>query len=166
MFNRFRGGTLAVALALSPFAASAQTAVPGPEALALARDLVVKTSGDRDATLQSIGGPMAGMMQQIGISQPDRAKALVQEAVMPILTTHYDDLLAIKAKSFAAVLSVEDMKAIGAFYGTPAGQSLIRAQPQLAQATLTGMTQWVTALQPEMQTKIQQVVKSHGWDKG
>ena len=127
MFNRFRGGTLAVALALSPFAASAQTAVPGPEALALARDLVVKTSGDRDATLQSIGGPMAGMMQQIGISQPDRAKALVQEAVMPILTTHYDDLLAIKAKSFAAMLSIEDMKAIGAFYGTPVGQSLIRA---------------------------------------
>ena len=109
---------------------------------------------------------MVGMMQQMSISQPDRAKALVQEVVMPILTTHFDDLLTIKAKSFAAVLSVEDMKAIGAFYGTPAGQSLIRAQPQLAQATLTGMTQWVTAVQPEMQTKIQQVVKSHGWDKG
>lgn len=163
MSNRLCRGALALALAVSPFTALAQTA-PSPEALALARDLVVKTSGDQAATLQGISGPMVGMMQQMGIKQPDRAQAL--EAVVPVLTAHYDDLINIQAKSFASALTIDDMKAIGAFYNTPAGQSLIRAQPQLAQATLTGMTQWMTSLQPELQAKIQQMVKSHGWDKG
>ncbi len=37
--------------------------------------------------------------------------------------------VALALSPFAAVLSVEDMKAISAFYSTPAGQSLIRAQP-------------------------------------
>lgn len=166
MTNRIRNGALALTLAMLPVAALAQTAAPTPEALTLARDLVVRTSGDRDATLQSISGPMVGMMQQMGIREPDRAKAVVDEAVMPILTAHYDDLVTLKAKAYASVLSIDDMKAIGVFYNTKAGQSLIRAQPQLAQAQLTGMTQWMSALQPEMQTKIQQIVKSHGWDKG
>ncbi len=169
MSNRLRRSALALALALvlSPLAASAQTAAaPSPEALKLARELVVKTSGDRAATLQGISGPMVGMMQQMGIKQPDRAQALVQEAVMPILTEHFDDLTTLRAKEYASLLSVDDMKAISAFYDTPAGRSLIKAQPQLAQATMTGMTQWMGALQPEMQTKIQQVLKAHGWDKG
>lgn len=166
MSNRLVCNAVALALAFSPVAASAQTAAPSPEALALARELVVKTAGDRDATLQSVSGPMVGMMQQMGTRQQDRAQAMVQEAVMPVLTAHYDDLLTLRVKSYASVLSVEDMKGISAFYNTPAGQSLIRAQPQLAQATVTGMTQWMSGLQPELQTKIQQVLKAHGWDKG
>lgn len=166
MSNRLRSSALALALALSPLAASAQPAAPSPEALKLARALVEKTSGDKDATLKSVAGPMVGMMQQMGIRQVDRAQAVVQEAVMPILTQHYDELVDIRAKTFASVLSVEDMKGIVAFYDTPAGQSLIRAQPAMAQSTVTGMTQWMTALQPEMQAKVQQVIKTHGWDKG
>ena len=165
--NRLVRSTLVVALVLCPLAALAQApAAPSAETLRVARELVAKITGDRGATLNSIAGPMVGMMQQMGIKQQDRAQALVQEALMPILTAHYDDLLAIHARSYAAVLSVADMKSIATFYDTPAGQSLIRAQPQLAQATVTGMTEWITGLQPEMQGKIQQTIQAHGWDKG
>ena len=98
--------------------------------------------------LQSLGGPMVGMMQQMGVPQADRAQVLVQEVVLPVLSSRYEDLLAIQAKAFASVLSVDNMKGALAFYNTPTGQNLIRAQPQLAQLKLTGMTQWIGGLQP------------------
>lgn len=166
MSNRLRCGTLVLALALSSLSALAQTAAPSPEGLRLARELVAKTEGDRTSMLQSISGPMVGMMQQMGVQQPDRAQVLVQEVVLPVLSGHFDDLLAIQAKSYASVLSVDDMKGALAFYNTPAGQNLIRAQPQLAQLKLAGMTQWIGGLQGELQTRIQQTMKARGWDKG
>ena len=155
-----------LALVLPAVPAFAQTATPSAEGLRLARELATKTEGDRASMLQSLGGPMVGMMQQMGVPQADRAQVLVQEVVLPILSSRYDDLLAIQAKSYASVLSVDDMKGALAFYNTPAGQNLIRAQPQLAQLKLTGMTQWIGGLQPELQTRIQQTLKARGWDKG
>ena len=109
---------------------------------------------------------MVGLMQQIGVRQPDRAQAMVQEAVLPLLSEHFDEFLEIQAKSYASLLSVADMTAALAFYATPAGQDLIHAQPQLAKLQVTGMTQWIASLQPELQTKVQQMIKEHGWDKG
>lgn len=165
MSNRLRRGAVVLALILHTAPAFAQTAAPSPEGLRLARELATKTEGDRTSTLQSLGGPMVGMMQQMGVPQADRAQVLVQEVVLPILSSHYDDLLAIQAKSYASVLSVDDIKGALAFYNTPAGQNLIRAQPQLAQLKLTGMTQWIGGLQGELQTRVQQTLKARGWDK-
>ena len=134
--NILRRSGVALALALPVLLAQAPAALaqpaPSPDTLKVARELVAKTAGDKTTTLQAMGGPLVGMMQQMGIRQPDRAQAIVQEGVMPLLNEHYDELLDVQAKSYAAVLSVSDMQAAIAFYNTPAGQSLIRAQPQLA----------------------------------
>jgi hypothetical protein len=164
MNHRLRWATLAVALTVAT-PAFAQSD-PSPEALKLARDLVTRTEGDRAATLQNMSAPMVGMMQQMGVTQPDRAQALVNEALLPLLSDHYDDLLAIQSKSYASALSVDDMKAAIVFYDSPAGKDFIRAQPALAKSKLTGMTQWMGGLQPEMQSRIQATMKAHGWDKG
>ncbi len=94
----------------------------------------MQMQGDRTALLNAIATPMVGMMQQIGIKQQDQAQTLVQEVVMPTLTAHYDELLDIQARSFAAALGKDDLQAIAAFYATPAGKRLVTAQPQLAQA--------------------------------
>ena len=171
-----RLSTLLVGLCLGtalPGAVLAQTAqkpapaaAPDPALLKVARETVAQMQGDRAATLSSMAAPMVGMMQQMGVPQPDRAQVLVQEVVLPILSSRYDDLVAIQAKAYASVLSVDDMKGALAFYNTPAGQNLIRAQPQLAQLKLSGMTQWIGQLQPEMQSRIQQTIKARGWDKG
>ena len=52
------------------------------------------------------------------------------------------------------------------FYASPAGRRLAAAQPQLAQAQMTGVTQWMQGMMPEMQAKIAQAVKAHGWGPG
>lgn len=62
-------------------------------------------------------------------------------------------------------LSEPELRAISAFYDTAAGKALVKAQPQLAQAQLAGMTQWMGGLAPEIQTKTAQAIKAHGWDK-
>ncbi|HUA76089.1 MAG TPA: DUF2059 domain-containing protein [Acetobacteraceae bacterium] len=143
----------------------AEALAPTPEALALARTLLTKMNGDPAVTIHQISGPMVGMLQQMGISDPTRARVIVQEALIPLLSSHYDELIEIMAKAYAATLSTDDMKAAVAFYESPAGQNLVAAEPKLAQAKLIGLTQWMSGLQPEMQEKIEEVIKAHGWEQ-
>ncbi|MCJ2080663.1 DUF2059 domain-containing protein [Methylobacterium sp. J-090] len=147
-------------------AAPAAQPVSDPATLKVAREVVAQMQGDRTTTLNAMAAPMAGMMQQMGIKEADRAQIIVREAVLPLLTAHYDELLDIQARSFAGVLGKEDLQAIGTFYGSPAGRRLAAAQPQLAQAQMTGTTQWMQGLMPEMQTKIVQIIKARGWGPG
>ena len=143
----------------------AQTA-PDPQSLALARQLVEKSAGNRDQVLGSMGRPMVGLMEQMGVTDPEKAQQMVDEAIMPLLREHYDSLVDIQAQSYARALSATDLKAILAFYNTPAGEDLIQAQPQLTQARVTGLTQWIGALQPEIQDRVQKTAKAHGWTNG
>ncbi len=153
------------ALAQAPAKPPAPTSVPDATALKAAREVVGKMQGDRAAVLTAMGGPMVGMIQQMGVREPDRAQVLVQEVLLPVMTAHYDELLDVQARSFATVLGTGELQAVSAFYDTPAGRALAKAQPQLAQAQLTGMTQWMGGLVPEIQSKMAQAIKAHGWDK-
>ena len=158
-------GAAVMAVAAGPVAA--QTAAPAvsPDALALARQLVAKVDPSPQQTVSAMSGPLVGMIQQMGVRQPDRAPALVQEAVLPILNEHLSDLTDLSAQAYAQVLSVDDLKATLAFYDTKAGADLIAAQPKLAQLRISNVTQWMGKLQPEIQGKIQSVAQAHGWDK-
>lgn len=146
--------------------ASAPATAADPAALKAARDAVAAMQGDRTAVLNAMAGPMVGMMQQIGVKEPDKAQVLVQEVVLPTLTAHYDELLDIQARGFATVLGKDDLQAMATFYATPAGKRLAAAQPQLAQVQLQGMQQWMQAMTPDMRTKLVAATKAHGWGPG
>ncbi|WP_375453780.1 DUF2059 domain-containing protein [uncultured Methylobacterium sp.] len=137
-----------------------------PATLKAARDVVAQMQGDRTALLNAMATPMVGMMQQIGVKQQDQAQALVQEVVLPTLTAHYDELLDIQARGFATALGKDDLQAIAAFYATPVGKRLVAAQPQLAQAQMTGTQQWMQSVMPEMQGKLAKAIQAHGWGAG
>lgn len=139
---------------------------PDPATLKVARDVLGQMQGDRTAVLGAMAAPMAGMMQQFGVKQPEQAQALVQEVVLPTLSAHYDELLDIQARGFAGALSKDDLQAIGTFYAMPAGKHLVAAQPQLAQAQLTGTQQWMQAVMPELQGKLTKAIQTHGWASG
>jgi hypothetical protein len=143
--------------------ALAQTA--SPEALGLAKQLTAKIEPNPQQTINQLGGSMVGMMQQMGIKDPEHAQVIVHEALVPMLSEHIGGLIDRSAEAYAETVSVEDLKAIIAFYETKAGQDLIKAQPLLAQRRIQGITAWMGEMQPEMQTKIAAVIKQHGWDK-
>ncbi len=163
---RFRLALLTTVLALPLVISAARAQATDPHTMDLAKQLVAKTGGDRDQTLGSMTAPMVGLMQQLGISDPVKARQLVDEAIMPLMREHYDELLQIQAKSFAQALTSDDLTAVLAFYNTKAGQDFIKAQPALTQARVTGVTQWLGAMQPEIQARVQKTAKAHGWTAG
>ena len=154
---------LTAALAVPQLASPLRAQTPDAVTMALAKQLVAKTAGERDQVIAGMSGPMVGFMQQMGVTDPTKARQLVDEAIMPLLREHYEELIDIQARSYAQALSVDDLKATLAFYDTKAGQDLIRAQPALAQARVTGLTQWMGTLQPEMQSRVAKTAKAHGW---
>ena len=159
---------LALCLTAVPGLALAQqppAAKPAPDTatLKVARETVAQMQGDRTATLSSMTAPRVGLVQQMGVKQPDQAQVMVQEVVMPTLSAHYDELLDIQARGYAAALGKDDLQAISTFYASPAGKRLVAAQPQLAQAQLTGMQQWMQSVMPEMQSKLTKAIQEHGW---
>ena len=153
-------GMLFGAMAAGPAAAQG---APSAENLTLARQLVAKVDPSPEQTIAGMATPMVGMIQQMGVREPDRAQALVQEAVLPILSGHMGELTEMSAQAYAQTLSADDLRAVLAFYNTKAGQDLIAAQPKLAQLRITNLTQWMGKMQPEIQTKIADVAKAHGW---
>lgn len=152
-----------VVTALGLFIGPAAYAQQDPAALEAAKAVVAKMQGNRTALFASMAEPMVGYVQQAGVPDREKADVVVREVVLPLMSDHYDELLTITAQSFAQALSAADLQAISAFYDTPAGQSLLKAQPQLAQAQLTGISQWMARLAPELQTKIVSAAKAHGW---
>ena len=158
-----RRTSLALGLALGLSVCPALAQAPDAATLQAAKTVVAKMQGDRTAALAAMSGPMVGMVQQMGVREADRAGVLVQEVILPVMTAHYDELLDIQARSYAGALSRADLTAVGAFYDTPAGRNFAAAQPRLAQAQLTGITQWMGTIAPEMQTKLTQAMQSRGW---
>lgn len=150
-------------IGLSAMPAIAQAPAPDAATLRAAKTVVAKMQGDRTAALAAMSGPMVGMVQQMGVREADRAQVLVQEVIIPVMTAHYDELLDLQARSYAGVLAKADLDAVAAFYDTPAGRNFAAAQPRLAQAQLTGMTQWMGTIAPEMQTKLSQAMQTRGW---
>ncbi len=163
MRTRFIAAAFALAVAAAPPAWAQGKATP--ETLALAKQLIAKITPNRDQTLAAMAGPMVGMMRQMGVTQQDRAQALVDDALMPTMRDHFDAFLAIQAQSYATVLTEDDLKALLTFYDTKAGRDMVAAEPTLAQLRVQGITQWMGQIQPEMQQKIQAMIKAKGWDK-
>ncbi len=165
-FRPIRSVTLVLGFAVAassfgPLPASAQDGA----SLAAAREVVAKMQPDRTALLASMAAPMVPLIQQMGVREAEKAQVLVQEVILPTLAANYAKLLDSQAKSYAAVLSIADLKGVAAFYDTPAGRNFVTAQPRLAQAQLAATTSWMQGIAPEMQAKLQQSIKAHGWSK-
>lgn len=156
---------LIAGLAWSTAGVAQQTPQSDPAAVSAARNVVMKMQGDRATVLQSMAAPLAGLITQMGVKEPDRAQTLVREVVVPTLAAHYDEVLDVQVQALATSLSAADLQATAAFYDSPAGKNFASAQPKLAQAQLTGMSQWLAKVAPEIQTKLAQAIQKHGWNR-
>lgn len=165
-----------VLLALSaPLRAESPSGPPAapkvdPQHLTLARTVAEISQGNRDALLAAMRAPMVAIvdqaMRQNGVTAPDKAKILTEEVLMPILAAHYGEFLDTQALTYGAVLSTEDLRAIAAFYATPAGRRFIEARPKLTEGTLIAARRWVDVLMPELQAKAVEAARAHGWVPG
>lgn len=161
---------LSVALRAEPAGPPSALNKIEPARLALAREVLAGSQGGPDVMLAALKGPLGALLdqtlRQLGMVAPTEAQIVTDEVLMPVLKARYDDLLNMQALAYAAVLPEDDLRAIAAFYATPAGRRLVKAQPQLAQASIVGTRQWMAALVPEMQRRLAETARAHGWLPG
>ncbi len=165
------------ALAFCPSAARAQSQsdimlpqaeAPAPDAatLGLARALVGKTESNDVTTLPWLGLPMGMFMRQLHIVPREHARIVFREALVPVLQKHVAELHEIEAQSYASAMSADDLKAVNAFYDSPAGLALLRMHDPLLKLNMAGVEQLLQTLKPEIQTRVDETLKAHGWSKG
>ena len=140
-----RAAVLALVLAV-PAAAEGLYAAGDPAAVAEAPRLA-QAAGVPALVQSHIDGmsllAMATLAQQ-GLSFAARA-SLAQSVIMPDLRAAAPALEQQWTGILASQLSADDMKAIEAFYATPAGQHLRAAQPQIAASLKVATLAWDTA---------------------
>jgi hypothetical protein len=139
-------------------------AAPSPEALKLARILTEKSGGGGIETMSGLSLPMARVLHELKVG-PVHANTIVQEAILPTLSVHKEELTAIQTQSYATNLSIDDMKAAIAFYESAAGQDLVRTHSRVLMANMAGVSNLFETIMPDFEKQTDAVLKQHGWTK-
>ncbi len=139
---------------------------PSAQALGLARALVGKTEQADVTTLPWLGMPMGAFMQHLHISPHEHGRIIFREALLPVLQKHAADFAEIEAQTYAADMSLDDLKAVNAFYDSPAGLALLRMHAPLLKMNEVAIAQLLKTLKPEIENKVDGVMKAHGWKVG
>ena len=104
------------------------------------------------------------MLGHGGLSFADRAE-LTDKLIMPQLRAAVPGLLAQWTAIYASDLSAEDMKAIEAFYATPAGQHLLAAQPQIENSLSIASLTWQSATLRDAVDKNIDALRARGYQQ-
>jgi hypothetical protein len=151
------------ALVILASAARGQPPAPSAEALALARTLVTDTHVGGAATMNGIEFPARSIATDVGAADRLQTKTVMSEAFFPTMFNHSDDLTEIAVKSYAAVLSIDDMKAAIAFFDSPAGKDLLRLRERILRTNATKTFLLLGKVNGELKDSIAATVKAHGW---
>lgn len=155
-----------MAIALSAFAAvPAQSQEIAPEQLDLARKYLELT--DRSGVFE-LEVAQAGINTESLLVQQNPAVAdQIHTAALKVADTYKDrkaELFDQVARVYAIVFSKEELEAIVAFYGSPAGQKLSRANAQLNTTIQQVVTLFRGNLNAEFLPKVKAELKTMGVD--
>ncbi len=144
--DRRHGRLLPLALLLAAGAMPAAHAQDQPAAAAEAPHFMAITGKPAliDAFVERLRLAGMAMLGHGGLPFADQAE-LTDKLIMPELRAAEPDLLAQWTAIYANDLSAEDMKAVEAFYATPAGQHMLAAQPQIETSLQIVSLTWQTA---------------------
>ena len=145
---------------------AADEAQPGAAAMSLARALVAKIDTGEITAVPGLGMAMAQFMPDLHITPREHVRTVFAEAVVPVLRKHAATFREIEARSYARDMSLDDLKAINAFYDSPAGLALLRMHAGLLKLNMAGLQQLLQTLKPEIASKVDEDLKARGWTKG
>ena len=120
------------------------TAVASPEAHAAAAQLTEMIGVNRQS--QQLVAVMRAQMVQMVVrtsgKTPEESTKIVDEVLMPDFTAQENELTDAIVDVWAINFSLEDLKALLAFYATPLGQRLITTLPQITQQGMAAGQNW------------------------
>ena len=115
-----------------------------------------------DSTAENMRLYIMAMLARGGLDFEQRAE-LTQSLILPDVKAAVPKLLQQWTAIYAAQLSADDMKAIEAFYQTPAGQRFLTAQNAIAMSLSTATTNWEAAAVREAIAKNIAALRAHGY---
>ncbi len=144
-----------LALAQAPAPAPAAPGTPPPTAMAAPPKATEEARKEAQALTEMIGvsrqtqqlvaimrGQMIQLVMRSGSKPQDEATKIVDEVLMPDFTAQEADLTASIIDVWATNFTLDDLKALRAFYATPLGQKLIATLPAVTQQGMQAGQAW------------------------
>ncbi len=161
------GFACAVVVLIAPIAPrmalAQQAATPNPAALAAAKDLLSALGSDKQ--LEAMIPMMMQNMRQLILQQKPGAQKELDEA-FKVLETKFSarrsELIDEVAITYAALVPIEDMKAMTAFFASAAGKRFVAMQPELMRQSMVVGQRWGEKLGREVEAELQQELKKRG----
>jgi hypothetical protein len=147
-------------VAISPWAHSQQ---PSAAAMASAKELIATTGA---TTLFSPLIP--GVVEQaklLFLQQNPTIGAQLNEVAAKVrtdLAPRFSEISDQVAKFYATAFTDQELKAIIAFYHTPAGKKLLDEQPKIADASMRFAQEWANKLSDEVIGKMREELQKRG----
>jgi uncharacterized protein len=155
------GLILAMAVVVQPVAA--QQPAPAAANVAAAEELLTTMGMTKqfDAVIPMM---MQQMRQIIVQSNPAAGKEIddVVKAITAKFSARKNEVVPLAAQVYARRLTIEDMKAMTAFFKTPAGQRFVEMTPQLTQESMMIGQQWGQKLGQEVEQEMKQELAKRG----
>ncbi|RTL53977.1 MAG: DUF2059 domain-containing protein [Bradyrhizobiaceae bacterium] len=144
-------------------ASAVQAEAPSPEALAAAKDLV-RTMNVTEQFKAILPVVINALKPAIVQGRPDVAKDY--DALMPAVSaeflTRVDEISDKIAGLYADNFSVDEIKAINAFYLTPAGQKVLQKTPALAAQTMSLGQEWGRSIGTDLKARLIEEMRKKG----
>ena len=156
------GLLLAAALAAPVFA---QAPAPSPDALAAAKELATMMGGD------TVGQMSAALTAQIWPNIEQQLGPKVDAATLTELRSQFEaslsnftkEVMADSPAVYARHFTVEELRAMLAFYKSPVGQKALHTMPAVMTELGQQMAPRMQAFQTELHTKMEATLKKHGY---
>jgi uncharacterized protein len=167
MRHYLRSMQIALLVGLAVFAApaAAQKKPPDAAALTAAQDLLAAIGAEKQ--LETMIPLMLQSMRGLVLKTKPNAQKEVDESLAALASKFQSrrrELLDQLAPLYAERISQEDMKAMAAFFRTPAGQRFIALQPELMREGAVLGQRWGQQIGQEVETELRQELKKRGVD--
>jgi uncharacterized protein len=169
MINAAASLGLGIAVLVSPIgprvAEAQQAAAPSPVSLAAAKELLSALGSDKQ--LEAMIPMMMQNMRQLILQQKPAAQKELDEAFKVLeakFSARRSELIDEVAVAYAGMVPIEDMKAMTAFFASPAGKRFVALQPDLMRMSMAVGQRWGEKLGREVEIELRQELKKRGVD--
>jgi hypothetical protein len=136
---------------------------PSPEAFAAAREVLVATGTEKQ--FEVVIPMMLQQSRMLILQQNPRIQKELDEGLAMLagkFKTRQGELIGQLAELYARTFPVDDMKAMTAFFRTPAGTRFVAAMPKLMQDSAAIGRSWGEKLGREVDADLRQEMKRRG----
>ena len=127
----------------------------------LAERIAIVQLHDKDRILKAMTEPLKRQIQAMSPQSGEKVRITVDEGVVPLLASHWGELVDITAGSYAKSLTTSDLAALDRFYQTAQGRRIAVAQAEINATQMDALTAFMERLRPEVAERVRALNEAH-----